>query len=101
MTDANYAILERLGKKEVRNDYTYYQIPSPWLQIKCMRVLQYFPPPEDPALRKPLTEVLRRTIAASNWAGARVLVRKPYHCSLGRAKKVVKKVAMKVARRRR
>ena len=26
-------------------DYLYYQLPSPWLQVKCMRVLQYFPTP--------------------------------------------------------
>ena len=26
--------------QEVPQDYTYYQLPSPWLQVKCMRVLQ-------------------------------------------------------------
>jgi AP-2 complex subunit alpha len=26
-------ILDRLKNKEVSNDYTYYGIPSPWLQV--------------------------------------------------------------------
>ena len=26
----------------VTRDYTYYGIPSPWLQVKCLRCLQYF-----------------------------------------------------------
>ena len=36
-------------------------IPA-WLQVKTLRVLQYFPPPDDPALTDSLTETLRRII---------------------------------------
>jgi len=25
-------------------DYTYYKVPCPWLQVKLLRLLQYFPP---------------------------------------------------------
>ena len=32
------------------------------LQAKCLRVLQYFPPPDDPALTDSLNETLRRII---------------------------------------
>ncbi len=42
-------ILERLAfpqqGADIKIEYTYYGIPSPWLQVKCMRVLQYFPVP--------------------------------------------------------
>ena len=32
------------------------------LQVKCLRVLQYFPVPDDPAVRKALESVLKRII---------------------------------------
>lgn len=38
-------VLFRVGAG-VAMDYTYYRIPSPWLQIKLLRFLQYFSPPE-------------------------------------------------------
>ena len=46
------AILDRLVTVEdIPTEWTYYQIPSPWLQAKIMRVLQCFPVPEDNTLR--------------------------------------------------
>jgi len=77
------------GGAAVGADYHYYGIPSPWLQarrgrppppalagcvsadagaarqVKCLRVLQYFPPPEDAGVLRALTAVLRRIIAGS------------------------------------
>lgn len=35
------------------------------MQVKCLRVLQYFPPPDNPAVLRGLTAVLRRVIAGS------------------------------------
>lgn len=35
------------------------------LQVKCMRVLQYFPPPDDPMLKKSLVEILRAIITGT------------------------------------
>ena len=29
---------------EYTNDYLYYKVPCPWLQVKLIRLLQYFPP---------------------------------------------------------
>ncbi len=37
-------------------------------QVKCLRVLQYFPPPEDPVVGRALNEVLRRVITGSEVA---------------------------------
>ncbi|XP_078585577.1 AP-2 complex subunit alpha-2-like isoform X1 [Branchiostoma floridae x Branchiostoma japonicum] len=39
-------------------DYTYYFVPAPWLSVKLLRLLQVYPPPEDPALRGRLNECL-------------------------------------------
>jgi len=51
-------ILERLARnQDIPQDYTYYGIPCPWLQVKIMRALQYFPTIEDPNILKSLLEV--------------------------------------------
>ena len=43
------AVITRLARnKDIPADYQYYLLPSPWLQVKCLRALQYFPTPEDP-----------------------------------------------------
>ena len=31
-------------------DYLYYKVPCPWLQVKFLRLLQYFPPSGTPRL---------------------------------------------------
>lgn len=48
--------------KEVEQQYTYYGIPSPWLQVKSLRLLQYFPPTEDPKSVARLTDILTQSI---------------------------------------
>eukprot|EP00854_Cymbomonas_tetramitiformis_P022291 gene22291-26892_t len=50
------------NSSEIPAEWTYYNIPSPWLQVKLMRVLQYFPPPEDAGLRRSLLEALGRVL---------------------------------------
>ncbi|KAH8100718.1 Adaptor protein complex AP-2 alpha subunit [Cristinia sonorae] len=45
--------------------YAYYKVPSPWLQVKLLRLLQYYPPTEDATLRKVLHEVLQAIMANS------------------------------------
>jgi len=60
-------ILERLTthrEREVPAEYLYYGIPSPWLQCKCLRVLQFFPAPEVPSDQTSLTSILKSTIDA-------------------------------------
>ncbi|KAJ0020608.1 hypothetical protein Pint_31992 [Pistacia integerrima] len=64
-------ILERLARnQDIPQEYTYYGIPSPWLQVKTMRALQYFPTIEDPNTRRSLFEVqlLPRIITFSLFA---------------------------------
>jgi AP-2 complex subunit alpha len=29
---------------EFAADYLYYKVPCPWIQVKLLRLLQYFPP---------------------------------------------------------
>ena len=36
--------------KEKRSIYRYYLTLCPWLQVKCLRLLQYFPPPSATAM---------------------------------------------------
>ena len=43
-------------------DYLYYRVPVPWLQVKLLRLLQYFPPPEDPSTQRSLGKILRAII---------------------------------------
>lgn len=54
--------------KDVGQQYTYYGIPSPWLQVKLLRILQYFPPTEDPAIVAKLTEILSSVINGTQQA---------------------------------
>ncbi|KAI5124694.1 hypothetical protein M0805_004301 [Coniferiporia weirii] len=39
--------------------YSYYKVPTPWLQVKLLRLLQYYPPSEDPTVRSVLHQVLQ------------------------------------------
>lgn len=59
-------ILERMRNREVPQDYTYYGIASPWLQVKCLRTLQYFPMPTDPHVVKSLVETVKRILSAGS-----------------------------------
>ncbi|XP_014497743.1 AP-2 complex subunit alpha-1 [Vigna radiata var. radiata] len=60
-------ILERLARNlDIPQEYTYYGIPSPWLQVKTMRALQYFPTIEDPNARRSLFEVLQRILMGTD-----------------------------------
>lgn len=33
-----------LVDQEYPQDYLYYKVPCPWIQVKLLRLLQYFPP---------------------------------------------------------
>lgn len=39
-------------------DYTYYFVPAPWLCVKLLKLLQMYPPPDDPAIFGRLNECL-------------------------------------------
>lgn len=52
--------------KDYSNDYLYYGIPTPWLQVKLLRMLQFFPAPEEHALKMRVTEVLQRIVSGTD-----------------------------------
>ncbi|TIB67745.1 hypothetical protein E3Q23_04166 [Wallemia mellicola] len=61
--------VDRLTKiiieKKFTGDYLYYKVPSPWLQVKLLRLLQYYPPSEDPAIRLAINNVLNAILLNS------------------------------------
>ncbi|KAF9241383.1 Adaptor protein complex AP-2 alpha subunit [Melanogaster broomeanus] len=62
MDDQDLAV-DRLYRLVIQHEYSsmyaYYKVPSPWLQVKLLRLLQYYPPTEDATLRNVLHEVLQ------------------------------------------
>lgn len=44
------------------SDYLYYKVPCPWIQIKLLRLLQYFPPSDDTHVREMIRESLQKTL---------------------------------------
>ncbi|CAM1504175.1 Fc.00g017660.m01.CDS01 [Cosmosporella sp. VM-42] len=47
---------------EYTTDYLYYKVPCPWLQVKLLRLLQYFPPAEDTHVREMIRESLQKIL---------------------------------------
>ena len=48
--------------QECPSDYQYYKVPCPWLQVKLMKLLQYYPPAEDTHIRKMIRESIQRIL---------------------------------------
>lgn len=46
-------------------DYLYYRIPCPWLQVKCLRFLQYYKEPDDRTLQEQVLEVLMKVLSTT------------------------------------
>ncbi len=51
-----------LVDNEYAQDYLYYKVPCPWLQVKMLRLLQYFPPAEDTHVRELIRESLQKIL---------------------------------------
>jgi len=49
-------------QRECSKEYIYYRTPCPWLQIKLLRILQYYPPPDDKTLLTKLQDILERIV---------------------------------------
>ncbi|KAG6035210.1 hypothetical protein E4U41_006163 [Claviceps citrina] len=47
---------------EYTSDYLYYKVPCPWLQIKLLRLLQYFSPSNDTHIRDMIRESLQKIL---------------------------------------
>jgi AP-2 complex subunit alpha len=62
-------VIEILGKivleKENVPDYIYYHISNPWLQVKLLRFLRYFPPPKDETKFAKLHDILYQILNLS------------------------------------
>lgn len=39
-----YILFKLVIDHEYSATYAYYKVPSPWLQVKLLRLLQYYPP---------------------------------------------------------
>jgi hypothetical protein len=55
-------LVKILVLKRIDRDYVYYRIPAPWLQVKLLKFLQLFPPPNDSQVLENLNECLKRII---------------------------------------
>lgn len=51
--------------REYSNNYLYYGIPAPWLQVKLLQLLQYYPIPSDEGLMAHITQVINRIITGA------------------------------------
>ncbi|RXK42346.1 AP-2 complex subunit alpha [Tremella mesenterica] len=45
--------------------YVYYKVPNPWLQIRLLRLLQYYPPPDNQQVLDMLNGILQAIIDMS------------------------------------
>lgn len=61
--------VDRLHRLVVEHEYSatyaYYKVPSPWLQVKLLKLLQYYPPSDDPTIRATLHQVLETIMSSS------------------------------------
>lgn len=57
------SILKRLViNKECTSDYFYYKTPNPWLQVKLLKALQFFPPPPEYDAIETINQVLEHIV---------------------------------------
>eukprot|EP00730_Choanoeca_flexa_P015651 TRINITY_DN7233_c0_g1_i2.p1 TRINITY_DN7233_c0_g1~~TRINITY_DN7233_c0_g1_i2.p1 ORF type:complete len:903 (+),score=315.87 TRINITY_DN7233_c0_g1_i2:51-2759(+) len=59
-----------MNSTAAKDDYTYYNVPAPWLTVKLLRLLQLYPFPKDEAVAQRLTESLRRILDRSQEVAA-------------------------------
>lgn len=46
-------------------DYLYYKVPCPWIQVKLLRLLQYYPPSEDTHTRTLLRDSVAKIMESA------------------------------------
>lgn len=51
---------------EYTQDYIYYKVPCPWIQVKLLRLLQYYPPSEDVNVQNMIRESLQRILDSAS-----------------------------------
>ncbi|KAE8148392.1 adaptin N terminal region-domain-containing protein [Aspergillus avenaceus] len=47
---------------DIAPDYLYYRVPCPWIQVKLLRLLQYYPPAEDSHVREIIRDSLQQVM---------------------------------------
>ena len=53
-------------ERNISEHYKYYKIPSPWIQVKCLKFLQYYPLPEDSRIRDTLVKALESILVKTD-----------------------------------
>lgn len=51
--------------KSYTSDYVYYGIPAPWTQVKLLRLLQYYPVPEDKTMASNISTIISRIMEST------------------------------------
>ncbi|KAL2054955.1 hypothetical protein ABVK25_004777 [Lepraria finkii] len=47
---------------DIAPDYLYYKVPCPWIQVKQLRLMHYYPPSEDTHVRNLIRESLQQIL---------------------------------------
>eukprot|EP00124_Ichthyophonus_hoferi_P002493 Ihof_evm1s172 gene=Ihof_evmTU1s172 len=55
-----------LFNEETLDEYYYYKVPAPWVQVKTLRLVQMYSPPEEGETRRVLIECLNRILSNSD-----------------------------------
>lgn len=58
-------LVKLVVNKDFNTNYLYYSVPAPWLQVKLLMLLQYYPQPQDEALNGHISQVLNRVMATA------------------------------------
>jgi AP-2 complex subunit alpha len=58
-------LVKLILNKDFNSNYLYYSVPAPWLQVKLLQLLQYYPIPQDEAVNSHVTQVLNRVMATA------------------------------------
>jgi len=52
-------LLRRVNSpRDIPREYHYRDIPHPWLQVKCLKILQHLAPPQGPSAIGLINEIL-------------------------------------------
>ncbi|WRT68596.1 uncharacterized protein IL334_005574 [Kwoniella shivajii] len=51
--------------QETPAEYVYYKVSNPWLQIKLLRLLQYYPPPDNPEVIDMVNGIIQAIVDTS------------------------------------
>lgn len=79
-------ILSRIH--DYSTDYLYYRTPSPWLQVKCLKILRLFDPPAQEEALEAINDVLMKYVTGTE-VGSNVNKNNADHAILFEAIKLI------------